>query len=152
MLVFVLIVCFFFFKQKTAYEMRISAGVQTCALPISGLSLLPFFLLSALSGQLADTIDKAKIIRLVKTAEILIMLGGSAGLLIAAAGHTRIGMGLMLAAVLCLGVHSTFFGTIKYAILPQHLDRDHVLGGTGLIEAGTYLAILLGTVRSEEHT
>src|SRR3546814_4176983 len=70
----------------------------------TGLSLLPFFLLSALSGQLADTIDKAKIIRLVKTAEILIMLGGSAGLLIAAAGHTRIGMGLMLAAVLCLGV------------------------------------------------
>src|SRR3546814_12083859 len=74
------------------------------------------------------------------------MLGGSAGLLIAAAGHTRIGMGLMLAAVLCLGVHSTLFGPSKYAILPQQLDRDHVLGGTGLIEAGTYLAILLGTV------
>src|SRR3546814_11383923 len=74
------------------------------------------------------------------------MLGGSAGLLIAAAGHTRIGMGLMLAAVLCLGVHSTFFGPIKYAILPQHLDRNHVLGGTGLSEAGTYLANLPGTV------
>src|SRR3546814_21172796 len=57
----------------------------------TGLSLLPFFLLSALSGQLADTIDKAKIIRLVKTAEILIMLGGSAGLLIAASGPPRIG-------------------------------------------------------------
>jgi MFS family permease len=111
-----------------------------------GLSLIPFFLLSALSGQLADTFDKAKIVRLVKTAEILIMLGGAAGLLIAQAGHTRIGMGLMLAAVLCLGIHSAFFGPIKYAILPQHLDRDHVLGGTGLIEAGTYLAILLGTV------
>ena len=112
----------------------------------TGLSLLPFFLLSALSGQLADTFDKARIIRLVKTAEILIMAAGAGGLLIAQAGHTRIGMGLMLAAVLCLGVHSTFFGPIKYAILPQHLDRDHVLGGTGLIEAGTYLAILLGTV------
>ncbi|MCM8730746.1 MFS transporter [Hephaestia sp. GCM10023244] len=112
----------------------------------TGLSLLPFFLLSALSGQLADTVDKAKIIRLVKTAEILIMIGGAAGLMIAAAGHHAIGMGMMLGAVLCLGIHSTFFGPIKYAILPQHLDRDHVLAGTGLIEAGTYLAILMGTV------
>src|SRR3546814_15009956 len=96
----------------------------------TGLSLLPFFLLSALSGQLADTIDKAKIIRLVKTAEILIMLGGSAGLLIAAAGHTRIGMGLILAAVLCLGVHSTFFGPDKFPILTQ--TRHGVGWGKGL--------------------
>jgi MFS family permease len=111
-----------------------------------GLSLIPFFLLSALSGQLADTIDKARIIRWVKTAEIGIMLLGGAGLLISLDGHTRIGIGLMLAAVLLLGVHSTFFGPIKYAILPQHLDPNHVLGGTGLIEAGTYLSILLGTI------
>jgi MFS family permease len=112
----------------------------------TGLSLIPFFVLSALSGQLADTIDKAKIIRWVKTAEIAIMLLGGAGLLVALGGHTAIGIGLMLAAVLCLGVHSTFFGPIKYAILPQHLPPDHVLGGTGLIEAGTYLSILLGTI------
>lgn len=111
-----------------------------------GLSLIPFFLLSALSGQLADTVDKAKIIRWVKTAEIGIMLVGGAGLMIALDGHTRIGLGLMLGAVFLLGVHSTFFGPIKYAILPQHLDPDHVLGGTGLIEAGTYLSILLGTI------
>ena len=52
----------------------------------------------------------------------------------------------MLGAVLCLGVHSTFFGPIKYAILPQHLHADEVLGGTGLVEAGTYIAILLGTI------
>jgi MFS family permease len=110
------------------------------------LSLIPFFLLSALSGQLADTIDKARIVRWVKTAEIGIMLVGGAGLVIAIDGHTRIGLGVMLAAVLLLGVHSTFFGPIKYAILPQHLDPDHVLGGTGLIEAGTYLSILLGTI------
>jgi MFS family permease len=74
------------------------------------------------------------------------MLVGGAGLMIALHGHTRIGLGVMLTAVLLLGVHSTFFGPIKYAILPQHLDPHHVLGGTGLIEAGTYLSILLGTI------
>ncbi|TDN81060.1 MFS transporter [Stakelama pacifica] len=112
----------------------------------TGLSLIPFFLLSALSGQLADTNDKAKIIRIVKTAEIGIMLFGAGGLMAAKAGFTTFGIGMMLAAVLFLGVHSTFFGPIKYAILPQHLEEDEVLGGTGLVEAGTYLAILLGTV------
>ncbi|UIJ46846.1 MFS transporter [Sphingomonas cannabina] len=112
----------------------------------TGLSLIPFFLLSALSGQLADTHDKSKIIRLVKTAEIAIMLFGGAGMLAARAGHTTIGIGMMLASVLFLGIHSTFFGPIKYAILPQHLKEDEVLGGTGLVEAGTYLSILIGTV------
>nr|MDQ2877462.1 MFS transporter [Pseudomonadota bacterium] len=99
----------------------------------TGISLVPFFLLSALAGQLADTIDKTRIIRIVKTAEILIMIGGGAGLIVAQLGHTHVGIALMLGAVLALGVHSTFFGPIKYAILPQHLDADDVLGGTGLI-------------------
>lgn len=112
----------------------------------TGLAILPFFLLSALSGQLADTTDKAKIIRIVKTAEIAIMLLGAAGLMVAKAGFWTLGLGLMLSAVLCLGAHSTFFGPIKYAILPQHLKTDEVLGGTGLVEAATYLAILLGTI------
>ena len=104
-----------------------------------GLFILPFFLLSALSGQLADATDKARIVRIVKTAEILIMVGGAAGLLL----HN---VALMLAALFAMGVHSTFFGPIKYAILPQHLERDEVLGGTGLVEAGTYIAILGGTI------
>ncbi|MEZ0496992.1 MFS transporter [Sphingomonas sp. IW22] len=112
----------------------------------TGLSLIPFFLLSALSGQLADSYDKARIIRLVKLAEIFIMMFGASGLLIAKHGHTTPGVIMMLASVLMLGVHSTFFGPIKYAILPQHLEDDQVLGGTGLVEAGTYLSILLGTV------
>jgi len=103
------------------------------------LFILPFFLFSALSGQLADANDKAKIIRIVKTAEILIMIVGAAGLLI----HN---IPLLLAALFAMGVHSTFFGPIKYAILPQHLERDEVLGGTGLVEAGTYIAILGGTI------
>jgi hypothetical protein len=112
----------------------------------TGIAILPFFLLSAIAGQLADGHDKARIIRIVKTAEIAIMVLGATGLLIARAGYIHLGMGLMLGAVLFLGTHSTFFGPIKYAILPQHLPPCDVLGGTGLVEAGTYLAILAGTV------
>ncbi|PTS90778.1 MFS transporter [Sphingomonas sp. HMWF008] len=112
----------------------------------TALGILPFMLLSALSGQLADSHDKARIIRIVKTAEIAIMLLGAGGMMLALYGFTQIGLGLMLGAVLFLGVHSTFFGPIKYAILPQHLHEDEVLGGTGLVEAATYIAILLGTV------
>lgn len=112
----------------------------------TGAAILPFVFLSALSGQLADSHDKARIIRIVKTVEIAIMLVGAFGLMIAKAGYTTAGLALMLGTVLALGVHSTFFGPIKYAILPQHLEPGDVLGGTGLVEAGTYLAILLGTV------
>lgn len=112
----------------------------------TAISILPFFLLSALAGQLADAHDKTRIIRIVKTAEIGIMLVGGGGLLLAKAGHTQIALVMMLAAVLALGVHSTFFGPIKYAILPQHLNEDEVLGGTGLVESATYIAILTGTV------
>ena len=104
-----------------------------------GLFILPFFLLSATAGQLADIRDKALLIRIIKAAEIGIMLVGGAGLYFA-------NIPLMLTAVFAMGVHSTFFGPIKYAILPQHLERDEVLAGTGLVEAGTYLAILGGTV------
>src|ERR671913_316393 len=104
-----------------------------------GLFILPFFLLSALAGQLADALDKAKIVRIVKTAEIAIMVFGAAGLLL----HN---VPLLLVALTAMGVHSTFFGPIKYAILPQHLHKDEVLGGTGLVEAGTYIAILGGTL------
>ncbi|WP_137899085.1 MFS transporter [Sphingomonas sp. 2SG] len=112
----------------------------------TGIAILPFFLFSAIAGQLADSHDKARIIRIVKTAEIGIMLLGAAGLMVARAGLPTLGVALMLGAVLFLGVHSTFFGPIKYAILPQHLKAHDVLGGTGLVEAGTYLAILLGTI------
>jgi MFS family permease len=110
--------------------------------------ILPFFLLSALSGQLADATDKARIIRIVKACEVAIMLVGAGGLLMAWQGimvHS-VAIPLLLLALFAMGVHSTFFGPIKYAILPQHLRRDEVLGGTGLVEAGTYVAILGGTL------
>jgi MFS family permease len=104
-----------------------------------GLFILPFFLFSALAGQLADGGDKARIIRIVKTVEIFIMIGGAIGLLL----HS---IPILLAGLFAMGVHSSFFGPIKYAILPQHLRSDEVLAGTGLVEAGTYIAILLGTI------
>jgi predicted MFS family arabinose efflux permease len=118
--------------SNAAKEAQFSAIAQ-------GLFILPFFLLSALAGQLADHRDKAKLIRIVKMAEVAIMIFGGLGLVLE-------NIPLMLAGILAMGVHSTFFGPIKYAILPQHLNNDEVLGGTGLVEAGTYLAILLGTI------
>ncbi|MXP24653.1 MFS transporter [Altererythrobacter indicus] len=114
----------------------------------SGLFILPFFILSALAGQLADMRDKAKIIRWVKGAEIVIMACGATGLYLAwrATMIESVAIPLMLVALFAMGIHSTFFGPIKYAILPQHLERDEVLAGTGLVEAGTYIAILAGTI------
>jgi MFS family permease len=114
----------------------------------TGVFILPFFLLSALSGQLADAADKARIIRIVKACEIAIMLVGAGGLLLAWQGIMvhAVAIPLLLLALFAMGVHSTFFGPIKYAILPQQLQSDEVLGGTGLVEAGTYIAILGGTL------
>ncbi len=91
----------------------------------SALFILPFFLLSAMSGQLADMRDKAMIIRTVKLAEIGIMAVGAIGLVMAWQGMltTTVAIPLMLAALFAMGVHSTFFGPIKYAILPQHLEE-----------------------------
>jgi len=114
----------------------------------SGVFILPFFILSALAGQLADMRDKAMIIRWVKFAEIFIMIVGAAGLFLAwqAGMLSSLAIPLMLLALFAMGIHSTFFGPIKYAILPQHLKREEVLAGTGLVEAGTYVAILAGTI------
>ena len=116
-----------------------AAKEATFSAVAGGLFILPFFLLSALAGQLADSTDKARMVRLVKTAEIVIMVFGAAGLLL----HN---VPLLLIALTAMGIHSTFFGPIKYAILPQHLHSDEVLGGTGLVEAGTYIGILGGTL------
>ena len=114
----------------------------------SGLFILPFFLLSALAGQLADMRDKAAIIRTVKACEIGLMCIGAVGLFLAWQGlfTHAVAIPLLLFALLLTGVQSTFLGPIKYAILPQHLKKDEVLAGTGLVEAGTYIAILAGTI------
>jgi MFS family permease len=131
------------------YQVYDSPEMETL---VSGLAtalfVLPFVLFSATAGQLADMRDKAKIIRWIKFAEIVIMSVGAAGLVLAARGLQveTVALPLLFIALFAMGVHSTFFGPIKYAILPQHLHKDEVLAGTGLVEAGTYLAILAGLI------
>ncbi|SOB86372.1 acyl-[acyl-carrier-protein]-phospholipid O-acyltransferase / long-chain-fatty-acid--[acyl-carrier-protein] ligase [Sphingomonas guangdongensis] len=103
----------------------------------TGIFILPYFLLSALAGHLADKWDKARLIRAVKAAEIAIMA-------LALAGFWFQSIPVLLGCLFLMGVHSTIFGPVKYSILPQHLGERELMGGTGLIEAGTFLAILGG--------
>ena len=105
----------------------------------AGIFILPFFLFSATAGQLADKYDKALLARLVKVLEIAIMA-------IAGIGFWLHSLAVLLGALFLLGVHSTLFGPVKYAILPQHLKEEELVGGNALIEAGTFVAILLGTL------
>ena len=114
----------------------------------TGIFILPFVVLSALAGQLADTRDKAKIIRTVKLCEIGWASLGIIGLFMAWQGIAvhSFAIPLLLFVVFLAAAQSTFLGPIKYSILPQHLEPDEVLPGTGLVEAGTYLAILSGTI------
>ncbi|WP_423142083.1 MFS transporter [Parablastomonas sp. CN1-191] len=134
------------FVVYTIYNSEAAEG-QFSAIA-SAVFILPFFLFSAIAGQLADMRDKARIIRIIKAAEIGIMSVGALGLVMAwkGIGTTAVAVPLLLLALFAMGVHSTFFGPIKYAILPQHLRSDEVLAGTGLVEAGTYIAILAGTI------
>ena len=109
--------------------------VNICA----GLFILPFFLFSATSGQIADKHEKAMLIRRVKLLEIGIMV-------IAGAGFLLPNLYLLLAALFMMGAQSTLFGPVKYSILPQHLAENEMTGGNGMIECGTFLAILFGTI------
>jgi acyl-[acyl-carrier-protein]-phospholipid O-acyltransferase/long-chain-fatty-acid--[acyl-carrier-protein] ligase len=113
------------------------AKAEMLATVATGLFILPYFLFSALAGQLADAWDKARLVRAVKLAEIVIMA-------IALAGFWVQSVPLLLASLFLMGLHSTIFGPVKYSILPQHLGPREIMGGTGLIEAGTFLAILGG--------
>jgi 1-acyl-sn-glycerol-3-phosphate acyltransferase len=101
--------------------------------------IAPFMLLSATGGQLADKYDKARLIRYIKLFEIAIMAVGVAGFALRS-------LALLFAALALLGVHSTLFGPVKYAILPQTLRPEELVGGNGLVEMGTFVAILLGTI------
>lgn len=106
---------------------------------IPGLFILPFVLFSATSGQLADKFEKGKMARYVKLLEVAIMM-------LAAWGWMQHQIWVLVAAVAGMGVHSTLFGPVKYAYLPQHLHTDELVGGNGVIEMGTFVGILLGEV------
>ncbi len=105
----------------------------------AALFILPFVLFSATSGQLADKFEKSRLIRYIKIFEIAIMVIGFMG-------FWWQNLTLLFGALLLMGVHSTLFGPIKYAILPQHLKLEELLGGNGLVEMATFLAILLGAL------
>ncbi len=123
------------------YRLAEQSGLDAASLVMvaGGLFIAPFFLFSGASGTLADQVDKAVIARWVKVAEMAIMALGAWGL-------WQQSLSLLLATLFALGVHSTVFGPIKYALLPQHLRDEELVAGNALIEAGTFLAILCGTI------
>lgn len=105
----------------------------------AGLFILPFFLFSAIAGQIADKYEKSLLIRRVKLVEIFIMS-------IAAIGFYLGNISLLLFVLFLMGTQSSLFGPVKYGYLPQHLQKDELVGGNGLIESSTFLSILLGTI------
>jgi acyl-[acyl-carrier-protein]-phospholipid O-acyltransferase / long-chain-fatty-acid--[acyl-carrier-protein] ligase len=105
----------------------------------AGLFMLPFFLCSATAGQIADEWDKARLIRVIKLLEIPVMLAAAGGVL---AGSVSV----LLMLLFTMGIQAAFFGPLKYAILPDLLAPEELLLGNALVEAGTFVAILLGTI------
>lgn len=115
----------------------ISSGMLATILP--GVFILPFVLLSATAGQLADKFEKSKLIRVIKLLEIGIMS-------LASVGFYLNSLVLLTISLFLMGTHSTLFGPVKYSYLPQHLSEKELIGGNGLIEMGTFVAIILGQV------
>ncbi|WP_414432857.1 MFS transporter [Alcanivorax sp. IL2] len=103
------------------------------------LFILPFFLFSALAGQVADKYDKASLVRKIKFVEVCIMSAAAVGFFFDA-------VYFLLGVLFCMGLQSTFFGPIKYSIIPQQLDDKELVSGNALVEMGTFLAILLGSI------
>ncbi len=112
---------------------------QTAVTIAFGTFSLPFFLLSSTAGQIADKFEKSQLIRVIKIAEILVMGLGAAAFYLG-------NFPLMLGVLFCMGAQSTFFGPLKYGILPDHLHRTELIGGNALIQTSTFLAILIGTI------
>lgn len=128
----------FAFTLMVTYQLQLSwLSPQMAGLVIGALFILPFVLFSATSGQLADKYDKARLMRWVKSLEIAIMA-------LAAAGFHATHVPTLLACVCLMGLHSTLFGPVKYAYLPQQLNERELTGGNGMVEMGTFVAILLG--------
>lgn len=129
------------FTSLVTYHTARFSGVdaKTAAFLISAIFILPFVLFSATSGQIADKYDKATLTRFVKTFEIALMLVGAAGFVTHSAT-------LLYLCTFMMGMHSTLFGPVKYSYLPQHLGEHELVGGNGLVEMGTFIAILIGTI------
>ncbi len=131
----------FAFSLLATYQAAEWGGVDpaTAGFVIGAIFIAPFLLFSATSGQLADKIEKSRLIRFVKDFEIAVML-------VAATGFITRNATLLYLSVFLMGLHSTLFGPVKYSYLPQHLKDTELTGGNGLVEMGTFVAILAGTI------
>lgn len=122
---------------QTASLTDMSGSLLATVLP--GLFILPYFLFSATAGQLADKYEKSQYIRIIKIIEIGIML-------LASLGFYFQHIGLLVGALFLMGTHSTFFSPVKFAYLPQQLNHQELVGGNGMVEMGTFVAILIGQI------
>ena len=136
-----LIVLVTYHAARFAGEGSVFAGMQSGVLVnlAAGLFVVPFILFSASAGQIADKYDKAALMRLIKACEVAIMA-------LAALGFVTANLGFLLAALFLAGTESAFFGPIKYSILPVTLRESELVGGNALVESGTFVAILIGTL------
>lgn len=123
------------FKEATVWGLASSQMVAVAG----GIFILPFFLFSATAGQLADKFEKTRLIRIIKVIEVFIMA-------FALAGFALHQYGFLLVVLFLMGLHSTFFGPIKYSILPQLLKEHELVAGNALVEAGSFIGILAGTI------
>ena len=130
----------FAFTVMVTYQLSVSWLPPAMAgLVIGALFILPYLLFSATSGQLADKYNKTMLIRMVKNLEIAIML-------IAAAGFAMDNVPILLGCTFLMGLHSTIFGPVKFAYMPEVLSETELTGGNGMVEMGTFVAILLGNI------
>ena len=105
----------------------------------AGIFILPYFLLSATAGQVADKYERSMLIRHIKKIEILLMVAASVAFVYES-------VWMLMCVLFFMGVQSTFFGPLKYTVLPQHLDDNELIAGNAMVSAGTFIAILLGTI------
>ena len=130
----------FAFTVMVTYQLQVSwMSPAMAGLVIGALFILPYLLFSATSGQITDKYEKTKIIRFVKNLEVAIML-------LASYGFLKENVAVLLACTFLMGLHSTLFGPVKYALMPQVLSERELTGGNGMVEMGTFVAILLGNI------
>jgi 1-acyl-sn-glycerol-3-phosphate acyltransferase len=134
----------FAFTVMVTYQLSVSWLPPALAgLVIGALFILPFLLFSATSGQLTDKYEKTRVIRFVKNLEVVIMGVAAAGFL---SSNVDVQVPVLLACTFLMGLHSTLFGPVKFAYLPQALNERELTGGNGMVEMGTFVAILLGNI------
>ncbi|MCD8233301.1 MAG: MFS transporter [Cloacibacillus porcorum] len=114
-------------------------NAQIMITAVAGLFILPFFLFSSLAGQIADKYEKSFLIRIIKFVEIVLMC-------LTAAAFETMHLWWLVFLLFCMGTQSTFFGPLKFSILPQLLNDEELVAGNGLVNAGTNIAILTGTL------